>query len=168
MQDYNDFSSLIEILWALTQANSDIDSTNIEQLSLLASRASKPGSLARNVLVANGIIDYNEPIYLSNDLKSSILIPDNPNQGHQNIEILHIFPNPAKEYIIVSYNLKSCQGELNVSISSIDGIPCYAQNLNGMMNQVVVPLSGFSPSTYVIQLKNEGTIIASSKFVIIK
>ncbi|HOX77553.1 MAG TPA: T9SS type A sorting domain-containing protein [Bacteroidales bacterium] len=168
LQDFEDFSSLIEILWTLKQCNCELDSTIAEQLMLLVFRASKPGALARNTLVANGMLTYNEPIYLSDELKSGIVMPDKPFKGLQSEDRLQIFPNPAKEFIIVSYNLKNLNGQSSILINSIDGKPCYSLDLNGEINQVVVSLSTFSAGTYVIQLENKGKIIGSSTFVIAK
>jgi len=167
-QDYDDCNSLMEILWPLEKGNKSLDSLMVERLTELSSRESKPGSLARNVLVANGIIEYVEPIYLSDNLKSSLIIPDKHGNSKQKDNRLIIFPNPAKDYIIVSYDLKGRLGKSSIIISSIDGKPCYKQNLYGTRNQAIISLSGYSSGVYCIRLENDGEILESEKFVLSK
>ncbi|MCK9401279.1 MAG: T9SS type A sorting domain-containing protein [Bacteroidales bacterium] len=166
-QDYEDYNFLMEILWPLKQGNDILDSLMVEQLTELKSRESKPGSLARNVLVANGITDYIEPIYLSDNLKSSLIIPDKHGNSKQKDNRLSIFPNPAKDYIIVSYDLSGKAGNPWIDIYSLEGKPCYRQSLIGSKNQIVIPMAKLASGVYSVQLVMDGEILESSKFVLI-
>ncbi|MFA4864675.1 MAG: T9SS type A sorting domain-containing protein [Bacteroidales bacterium] len=168
MLEYDDYSLLLEILWNLNHNTTNLDSTLVGPLSELMSHNSKPGYLARNVLIANGIIEYIEPIYLAYELKSVFVNPNKSGDTKSYKSNLIVFPNPAKNYIIVSYDLKERQGKSSISISSIDGKPCYQEYLNGIKNQTIISLSGFSSGVYCIQLKNNGEIIGTVKFVISK
>jgi len=167
-QDYNDYSSFIEILWSLKQDATSLDSIKIGQLTDLISRNAKTANMARNVLVANGLMDYTEPIYLADELKSMSVTPNKPGDTKSNRFNLIVFPNPAKNYIIVSYDLKESQGKSSIGISSMDGKPCYEQYINGIKNQTIISLSGFSEGVYCIQLKNNGEVIETVKFVVSK
>lgn len=168
MVDYEDYSSLIEILWSLEKDNSGLDSIKIGQLTDLLARNSKITYLARNVLVENGLMDYTEPIYLADELKSMSVNPNKSGDTKSNKSNLIVFPNPAKTYIIVSYDLKERQGKSSISINSIDGKSYYEQYINGNKNQTIISLSGFSEGVYCIQLKNNGEVIESVKFVVSK
>jgi hypothetical protein len=166
--EYDDYSLLLEILWNLNQNTTNLDSTLIGPLSELMLHNLKPGYLARNVLIANGIIDYIEPIYLAEELKSASVKPNNPENNKSNKSNLLVFPNPAKNYIIVSYDLKERQGKPSIGISSMDGKPCYEQYIDGVKNQTIISLYGYSEGVYCIQLKNNGEVIESVKFVVVK
>ena len=163
---FEDYSTMAEILW-LTEPELTIqDSAQIEQLTDINSRNTKPGCLARNVLIANHIIDYTEPIYLADELKSM------PTANRPDIKkikkntYLSVFPNPAKDYTIVSYDLKGRQGNSSIIISTLDGKACYKQDLTGNVNQVVIPLKRFSAGPYSIQLIKNGAILETVKLVI--
>ena len=84
---------MINLLWGLRNGSSKLDSLVEEQLINLSSNDSKPGSIARNVLIANGIIDYIEPIYLADNLKSSIVIPERTKKEISNDHRLKVQSN---------------------------------------------------------------------------
>ncbi|MFA4852159.1 MAG: C1 family peptidase [Bacteroidales bacterium] len=168
MLEYDDYISFMGILWSLKQDASSLDSLKIGQLTELLSRNTKIAYLARNVLVTYGLMDYTEPIYLADELKTMSVTPNKPRDSKNIKSNLIVFPNPAKNYIIVSYDLKERQGKSSIGISSIDGKSCYERYINGVKNQTTISLSGFSEGVYCIQLKNNGEVIESVKFVVSK
>jgi len=138
----------------------------VPQLTELASRESKPGSLARNVLVANGIMDYIEPIYLSDDLKSAIVIPEKTHNKITCEERLKIFPNPAKDYVIISYDLSGLSGNFQITVSSLEGKPLFQRKIPGVKNQCIISTEKLSSSLYFIQLVTDNYTIVSKSFLI--
>ncbi len=166
MAEYNDYSALLDILWSIKQYANGLDSNKTEQLMDLSSGNEKLNCLARNVLVANGIINYSEPIVLANELKLSQEKPIKPKNISQKNSYLSIFPNPAKDYIIVSYDLMEKQGNASIKISTLDGKPCLSNDLTGLVNQTVIPLSNLAPGTYCLQLLINGEVAESVKILI--
>jgi hypothetical protein len=166
MVDYEDYSSLIEILWSLEKDNSGLDSIKIGQLTDLLARNSKITYLARNVLVENGLMDYTEPIYLSDNLKSAIVIPEKTQNQISCDERLKIFPNPAQDYIIVSYDLCGLTGNFQIIISYLEGRPLFQQKIIGVKNQYIISTEKLSSSLYFIQLASDHNTIETKSFLI--
>ncbi len=137
-----------------------------EQLINLSSNDSKPGSIARNVLIANGIIDYIEPIYLADNLKSSIVIPERTKKEISNDHRLKVHPIPANEYIIVSYDLTGLKGEFRIMITSSEGKPIINRSLTGFKNQIIISTAQVSSSMYVINLVKGDDVIESMPVII--
>ena len=151
-EEYDEYSELMNLLWGLRNGSSALDSLVEEQLISLSSNDSKPGSIARNVLIANGIIDYIEPIYLADNLKSSLVIPENPKKENSNVHRLKVHPNPANEYIIVSYDLTGLTGDFQIIITSSEGKPIIHRSLTGIKNQIIISTVKISSSMYVVNL----------------
>jgi hypothetical protein len=168
VQDYNDYSTLATILWKIMNDSIAIDSNLSLQLYNLSLHSSKPGSLARNILVANRIIEYNEPLYLSSNLKCSIVIPDKPREGNLNNQRLKVFPNPATDYIVLSYDLSGLRGSVQLLVTSTDGKPLLMQELTGIKNQVVLSTKQLSSARYFVQLVDKSSLIESASFIIVR
>ena len=166
--EFEDYSTLAEIMWSMGPGLTIQDSAQIEQLTDINSSKTKPGSLARNVLVANGIMEYTEPIYLADELKSMPIANRPDIKKIKNSTYLSVFPNPAKDYTIVSYDFKGKQGISSINISTLDGKPCYKQELKGNVNQVVIPLKGLASGPYSILLIQNGIVLESVKLFISK
>jgi hypothetical protein len=166
--EHNDYSILIDILWSINQDASGLDSNKIEQLMDLSQNNTKPGCLARNVLVANGIINYCEPIVIADELKSTEAKPYRPrNISHSNSR-LDVFPNPAKEYIIISYDLTGLQGNFYIEIINPEGKALIRQNLSGIENQVVISTASLTSSPHILRLISESSCIETIRFIILK
>ncbi len=157
---------LMDILWSINQDASGLDSNKIEQLIDLSSSNTKPGCLARNFLVANGLINYCEPIVLADELKSSEAKPNRPRNISQKNSRLSIFPNPANEYIIVSYDLTGLKGDFRIIIASTEGKPLIQRGLTGIKNQIIISTEQISSSIYVVNLIKGEDIIESMPIII--
>ena len=163
---YEDYTTLAEILWSMGPGLTIRDSALIEPLTEMSSRNTKPGSLARNLLIANRIIDYIEPIYLADELKSMPIANRPTIKNIKNSSYLSVFPNPAKDYTIASYDFKGEQGNSSIILSTLDGRSCYSQELTGVVNQFVIPLKGLAAGLYSIQLIKNGAVKETVKLVI--
>jgi hypothetical protein len=80
---------------------------------------------AQNVLEANGLLKYYEPILLPDELKSASEKLKLRTSTFENGAWMRIFPNPARQYVIVEYNLSKelygRQGQIVFSISTSEG-----------------------------------------------
>jgi hypothetical protein len=166
--EFNNYSELMNLLWPLRNCTINLDSITAIQLSSLAESSSLTGSLARNTLLAAGLTDYDEPIYLSDELKSTSINPVKPKNIADKNHRLKVFPNPAANYIIVSYDLTDLKGDFTLKICSTEGKPVYQQKIQGIKNQVIILTASFSSSLYYLQLFNGNHAIESINFIISK
>jgi hypothetical protein len=166
LDEFEDFSGLLSIIWQLKKGISCQDSLIELQLTNLSLKETKPGSLARNILIANDMIDYCEPIYVADNLKSAIVIHEMTQNQISCVERLKIFPNPAKDYVIVSYNLSGLSGNFQITLSSLEGRPLIQRKITGIKNQCIISTDELSSTLYFIQLVMDNTTIESKSFLI--
>jgi hypothetical protein len=166
--EFNLYSELLNLIWPLRKVTFMIDSLIASQLFAMAESDLIPGIIARNILLAHGLTEYNEPIILSGLLKSSLIIPSKTNPYTDTDHLITIYPNPARDYFIISYDLTGINGSFQVNIIDTDGKKLYQEKFTGVENQMVVSTEGFPSSLYELQLLNNGRIIESLKFIVIK
>jgi hypothetical protein len=164
--EFDKFSELASLSWSMRNGTMGLDSLTANQLSCIAESSAVPGTLARNMLVAAGLTEYQEPVYLSNELKSSIFKPENNRPASENFRRLKIFPNPATDYFILSYDLKDLRGNFDVEIINSEGKVLFRQRLSGIKNQTVIPTASLPASSYTLRLIKETTSIEALKFII--
>ena len=163
-------SSMMSAIYKENVMTNDIfrDSLNAIQLFSLAESRSVPGALARNIIVAAGLAEYQEPIYLSDELKSLQVLPEKQLNHINNNQRLKVFPNPAKDYFILSYNLTGLQGNFNIEIINPEGKTLIRQSLSGTENQVIFSTASLPSSTYTLRLVNETSCVETIKVIILK
>ena len=166
--EFEEYSELISLFWPLRAGIMNMDSISAGQLFALAGSKSIPGTLARNILVASGLTEYHEPIYLSTELKSSLVIPEKERNYLNVNQRLKIFPNPAQDYFILSYDLSGLQGNFGVDIINSEGNTLIYQKLSGTQNQIVISTVSLPSSPYTIRLITESSCIETVKFIILK
>jgi hypothetical protein len=83
-------------------------------------------------------------------------------KGKSSQAMLHVFPNPADNYIVIAYQLEK-EGEL--SIVSQDGRIVHSQIINPGQNQVVIRVNYLTSGIYVARMV-EGKKVRSTKFTV--
>jgi hypothetical protein len=148
-----------------------LDSIQISILQTLASNdACLPGVFARNILLANKLIEYQEPVVLPNPLKSAEVRKDyskinvNPVTGASR---LLIYPNPSNQYIIVEFHLDNDGTESYIDILDASSIKVGEMQLHGSQNQVVVPVNNLKPGLYLVRLMVDQRVIESRKVAVL-
>jgi hypothetical protein len=167
-EEFNRYSELVNILWLIRNGTLDLDSLTANQLHAVAESESVPGTIARNILVAGGLTEYNEPIYISEVLKYSLFNPGKTINASEAWHRLKIFPNPAKDYIILCYDLSGLQGNFNIEIINSEGIVLIRQKLSGTINQAVISTESLPSSSYALRLNNKTSCLESTKLIILK
>ena len=163
---YNEYVELFEILWQISSDSIALDSAQIQNLfDLSAASHDLPGIYASNLLIKEGLLNYHEPIYDVNILKStSASYPDPKSEvdrGH-----LMVFPNPAGTYFIADYDLTDFQNEGILSITDIKGRQIRTIRLKDKHNQVVVPVVDFAAGTYLVKLLSGNSVIETKKILL--
>jgi len=137
------------------------DTITVEALFVLSNEDNAAGVSARNLLSAYRLLSYEPSVTLPDtSLKSSAAINKPKTKGNNTQETLHVFPNPADDYIIIAYKLEK-EGEL--SIVSQDGRIVHSQIINPGQNQVVVRVNNLAPGIYIARMF-EGRKVHSTKF----
>lgn len=83
-------------------------------------------------------------------------------KGKSSQAMLHVFPNPADEYVVIAYKLDK-EGEL--SIVSQDGRIVHSQIINPGQNQLVIRVNYLTSGIYIARMV-EGKKVHSTKFTV--
>ena len=148
------------------------DSLTIEQLTELLGNAPEPvKSFARNILIANNAIEYHEPYLYDDGLKSSG-IKKNHRMGPPTKQVsLQVFPNPAKDYIIVKYNLANELADTPektiLEIVTTTGQLVKSLTLYNAVGQIVISTKTLISGVYTIQIKGISKKAEITKFTIV-
>jgi hypothetical protein len=167
------FISFIDTYKELVTLNGNIWLTDSSQLVSLETLSTYdnylPGIFARNILIANGVIDYQETYQLPVELKSSGAIAyPNEERHFEKDEYLKIFPNPAKDFVIIEFSFPTTEAINKTSILLIDnkGMILLSILLNDVRNAIVVNTEGLISGVYYVNLINGNKIIDNTKLVI--
>ena len=154
-----DFTTLIPILEQLCNDTFGYIVPDSIQINILLDLATHdrttPGTFARNILIANGLLEYHEPILLGTTLKS--LRPFH-NYG-KNVQIsseFKVYPNPCKDYLIVECQKAKLTDIVICNLINSARVILSTYSLQKSSNQVIIPLTTYPPGNYFVQLKVNG------------
>jgi len=144
----------------------------IDQLNEMTHNATEPiKSYARDILEANGLLTFHEPIIVPNEnLKSTEARKKLKTDAFQNDMYMKVFPNPAKQYVIVEYNLKEdlINNQNIFSIFNSNGILLETKILQRSFNQFIVKTGSFVPGVYVFIINSGKKHVCYQKVTIIQ
>jgi len=170
-----DYSSLISILASLeadTIGLNDVDSAHaIPLFALYNSGENEATVLARNVLIASGLLHYEEPINGNDTTKSAVAQFPASRAGksnRQDNEILNVFPNPANNYVIVEYKLPGNPSKAAITIRNSSGIVISEQTLAKAQDQLTIDTKSLPSGSYFVSIQVNGKNIISKPLSVIK
>jgi hypothetical protein len=163
------YYDLFDVLLEIQVDSLGLDSLNIQTLQDMAANQNKlPGIYARNILVANGLMSYQEPVYLPDNLKSTPAWKyDKPTEQVEE-SLLKVYPNPAGSYFIIDYDFRELEGAAMILISNITGKHVFSFYLEDKQNQRVITTKAYPAGMYIIQLFVNGELKEISKINILK
>jgi len=166
-RSYKDgYDQLAEIINQLATDTSYIlqnDTSALLTLQNLVLNDNPAGITARNLLTAYRLMNYEAVIPVPDTaLKSAIASFDNPRKVKEDKTGIHVFPNPANDYAIVSYNM---EGRCIMELLSKDGRVIRSENLKSGINQHLIRTEGLPSGVYTLILKG-GNKVLSTKLVI--
>ena len=125
----------------------ELSNSEITELEVLAEGNDLVASCSRSILIANGILEYNEPILLPNEMFKSTKVARN--NSFVNSSQLYIYPNPASQWITVEYDLQLI-GNTSAVLNIIDatGRVVKSMELRGNKNSVIVDLTNLQKGIY--------------------
>ncbi len=114
--NHDDFTEMFNIVSTMYINGIPYDSITVPQKQTLLQLADNSdnlaGASARNVLIQEDNYNYIEPIILPElSLKSSILV-DLPISKDYKSDYLVVYPNPAKDYVVVELNITNVKGTI--------------------------------------------------------
>jgi len=148
-------------------SNPLMDTTSLGPLSIfIQSHSSVVSSAARGLLIANGLLDYNEPYltpYLtkSSEIKNSVKKSVKPTKS-----LLKVFPNPADDFITIEYNVNIDNAKVIIELSDELGRKVYSQQLVRQLDAIILDTRHYKSGSYFVSLVFDNKIVNSSKFII--
>ena len=172
---HQSYLSYFEVLNALADQGKSIKDISQEQVATLQSliqNANEPvRTLARNVLIANNLCDYKEPIILPGETKSTKQKMNTKTGKNALPTYMKLFPNPTKRYIIVEYNLKdhyTAGTEGEIIITNMQGQQVFRKIIHKLQDQELIGTLSLSMGTYLCTLKFSNKVIETQRFVIVR
>ncbi len=168
--EYQNMQLLYTMLKSLLQAVNSIDVLSTAQVSQLQSMVADETGFAsvyaRNILLALGESDYEEPVILPNRLKSTAA-----EEAYNELlntpapKMLEVYPNPGKDFVILGYQLdKESQGM--IEIRDISGTLMQSIPFKGMQDQLTLVTTNWSPGIYVLSLVVGDKVLETTKFTL--
>lgn len=167
LAEHNAFIEYFNVMSQVQQVNIPIAQLPEEQLNILFALAAEdeytPGVFARDLLVANGFLDYTAQINLPEPgLKSGKEIHQDisHSSAKEDENNLIIFPNPARDFVIVEYKLPE-EGAAILILTDMQGNILQSMALQQTQNQQTLQLKNTKPGTYLLSIKQDGRVISS-------
>ncbi|HQF18727.1 MAG TPA: hypothetical protein PLR53_05025 [Bacteroidales bacterium] len=144
------------------------DSSIAEILWQLASNSGSRASLqALNILLANNLTSYEEPYLLPQpSLKRGEKYLSQNKTATLAKNTVEIYPNPARDYLIVRYNLDNEYLPAKLLFYNAEGKPVLQQTLSRTVDELFMPVRHLNPGLYKIVIFGNKTMLLTSKFVI--
>jgi hypothetical protein len=128
-----------------------------------------PGMLAKAVRMHfDTAYIYEEPIYADREQELHMAMPKNNNKQNakSDIQDFKVSPNPANEFIVISYETNKAINGLRLVICDANGKTVYDKELSKPKDELLVTLKDYAKGNYIATLFNNGKIVNSSKIVI--
>jgi len=169
-QHWNDFTNIMIAMKRDSITVTSLDSVQLAILSGLASFEEVPGALARDILHYVGIAQTG-PYYLlpadqlkSGHVKPALITTSFPVKG----TFLKIYPNPAKNYLVVEYALEDNLSCGLLTIYSPDGKLHFNKSLDGLKHDYVINTRNWNQGVYFFTFITQDNFEQSGKIVITK
>jgi hypothetical protein len=170
--EYQDMQTLFLMLKSVFETGNnifDISPVQISQVQNLEANANGFASVyARNILIALDEIEYEEPVVLPDQFKSSAMA-----EAYHKImdaeapKMMEVYPNPGKDFVILGYRLEN-ETAGRIEIRDMSGTLLKNISFNGKQDQVTVTTATWAPGTYLVNLVVGEENLETLKFTLIK
>jgi len=166
---HNNFINYRTLLKNWTIADKDLsalDSIDIATLIEYSFLSNTISSKAMTLLKLNGQLDYNEPLNMPTaGEKSNTNVEKSENKMN---EFFTVYPNPAKQYITVDYNINGFESNASLIIRNSTGKEVINVSLINARNQEIVDVSSLSSGHYTCTFYVDKEIQETQKLIISK
>lgn len=170
LAEYNHLQDYLSISSQWQENDFDFNSLSENQLSQLDHLEFNANGLgkvyARNIRLELGESKYQEPYILPNLNKSTQtqLEEEIIMESLEDFHYINLFPNPAKDYIIVEYQLENKLESAMLQISHVSGKVLMNFPINEFQNQETIDIRELKSGNYIISLISNGKVLESSTF----
>jgi hypothetical protein len=176
MNRHQDYVQLFSIRYKIDTSSvttGALDSLEIQVLTELSNQeGTLTGAYARDILLADSLIEYQEPILEPGSLKSGRRWENfkTNDAGFEDFR-LRLWPNPACDYIIVEYRVRN--GSLDrrssyIVIADMNGKQIKKIPTLKPYDQMIIPVNEMKPGNYLLQLNSGKKIRRVIIFTVIK
>jgi hypothetical protein len=161
------YTMLAELFEAGKQVN-DLSEAHQAQLELMVlTETGLAPVFARNLLVATEAMQYEEPIILPNQIKSTSAEEDFIAMIKTPMpKILEVYPNPSKDFVVLGYHFDADTRGI-IEIRDVSGSLIQSIPFDGMQDQLTVMTGSWSPGIYMVSLMVNEKVIETTKFTLI-
>jgi len=169
---YDDYSDFISIMYDLSQAGTGVEGlTDLQKATLMQladNTRNIAGAYARNILIETDNYPYLEPVILPEEgMKSANIIFDLPDPKTFTPEYVKVYPNPAKDYVIVELMKGNVDGA-TIKVFDNQGRPVKVIEMPGKQQHYVLPIDDLETGIYYLKIEMNGKTIESKKINKIK
>lgn len=137
---------------------------DINQLSQIANNEESCGnSIARNLLLKLHKIKYTEPIYDISHSESKKMVGKTQKETQDNL-LFRIYPNPAKDWVIVYYKIKSFPS--TIEVCDLLGKVIYSKVVEQQEGELMIETASFPSGNYFVKLLSKGAVLKVEKMTI--
>lgn len=116
--------------------------------------------IARNLMLRLNLIEYAEPIYeINTSEEKSKTTKETKNNSDSNV--LKIYPNPAKDYLIVYFKAET--ENCIIEVCDMFGRNLYSQKVNQKEGEIIIETKSFISGNYFVKLQSKGNTIKTEK-----
>jgi len=172
LEEYNQLTSYFSAIASIFNSGRTLKQIDSNELLIIQEIADNGEGMAK-VRACNllGLINGTECVYdLQLPAASSASFKNEAPKGLENVLLptIHLFPNPAKDYIQFSYKLPISEKTARLVISDINGHQIYETELTSNYGQLAIDTRSWATGTYSYSLNTGGKSIASNKFIVTK
>jgi len=167
------WNEMLEVMLAMKSDSlmiQDLDTTQLATIVDLAIYEDLPGCLSRNILQYLSIAET-APYYLlpADELKAANIKPS-PKKDVPSIEqpLFKIYPNPAKNHIIVEYNIIDISSDGLLTIYSQDGKLQLIKTLDQNKHHFIINTKNWSGGLYFFNFITQDHLNQTGKIIIAK
>lgn len=171
---YGNVKSMIEKMYFLSLQGKNLlvpDSATIQWLFEIRNSGLEPAATyARNILIAAGEITYEPHFIFPKQSEAPPVKPPVFDEDPPRVSVMHVFPNPALDYILVDYDLTilnpTQSDDQQLIITSAEGRQSGTIKLGDKQNQVLISLKNYPPGIYIMSMYYGGKRIESKRIVV--
>ena len=169
-QDYCTFFNQLHGLRIDTISVFNIDSVRkVLFENIVSNEHGAPSVFARNLLLYDNKIAYEEPIYLpESGLKSAKKEKHTSQKGSASNSPFKIHPNPATDKIVIDYGLNKELGNGTLIICDVVGRLISSTPIDPKCGQQVIITTNLPNGQYVVSLQSGDRTVETGKFSIIR
>ncbi len=164
LQGYTDYRNLEKELIAAGKSWFQADEQTIAQLWDMSVDETMAGQYAQNILEFMGEAEFEKNLIMP------VMQPEgkkaNSSNGFKTVGNVSVQPVPAKEFIVVKYDVRHLGNNVVFELLEATGKPVLSRTLQNTLDQTVIDLRGIKAGNYAYRVMSNGKMHYSGKVVV--